>query len=157
MKKKRKKMWKKKKILLCHRFTLKISDRGDLFSIPWTTFLCKYLPNSVNHDQDWMAIKFNSNLLNKLHPNLHISGGWMLEMLDAHLSSLPLSAEWRKGVRVATAALGFYQIRFSPQRCNCIKQVAKREFTSSLGQKKKTEFRAWQLCKKARLIMSFLQ
>ena len=66
---KEKKMWKIKKILLFHHFTLKISDRGDLFSIPWTAYFNKFLPNSVNHDQDWMPIKFNPNLLNKLHPS----------------------------------------------------------------------------------------
>ena len=64
------KMWKMKRILLFSNFTLKISDQGDLFSIPWTPFLSKFLPNSVNYDQDWMAIKFNPNLMNKLHPNV---------------------------------------------------------------------------------------
>ena len=65
------KTWKIKQILLSHHFTLKISDRGDLFSIPWTTYFSKVLPNSVNHGQDWMPIKFNPNLMNKLHPNVH--------------------------------------------------------------------------------------
>ena len=65
---KEKKMWKIKKILLFHHFTPKISDQGDLFSIPLTAYFNKFLPNSVNHDQDWMAIKSNPNLLNKLHP-----------------------------------------------------------------------------------------
>ena len=62
---KEKKMWQ---ILLFHHFTPKISDRGDLLPIPWTAYFRKFLPNSVNHDQDWMSIIFNPNMMNKLHP-----------------------------------------------------------------------------------------
>ena len=65
-------MWKMKRILLFSNFTLKIYDWGDLFSISWTPYLSKFLPNSVNYDQDWMAIKFNPNLMNKLHPNYYL-------------------------------------------------------------------------------------
>ena len=49
---KKKQNVKNKNKLLFHHFTLKISDQGDLFSIPQTTYSNKYLPNSVNHDQD---------------------------------------------------------------------------------------------------------
>ena len=49
---KKKKNVKDKNKLLFHHFTLKISDQGDLFSIPRTTFSGKFHPNSVNHDQD---------------------------------------------------------------------------------------------------------
>ena len=73
---KEKKMWKIKKILLFHHFTLKISDRGDLFSIPWTTYSRKFLPNSVNHDQDWIPIKITPNFLNKLLPSGHRRRFW---------------------------------------------------------------------------------
>ena len=67
---KKKKMWKMKIKFLFHHFTLKISDLGNLFSIPWTAYFNKFLPNSVNHDQDWMPIKLNLNLMIKLHPNI---------------------------------------------------------------------------------------
>ena len=70
MGKKRKKCEKLKKILLFHHFTPEISDRGDLLPIPWTAYFRKFLPNSVNHDQDWMSIIFNPNMMNKLHPSV---------------------------------------------------------------------------------------
>ena len=50
--KREKKCEKLKRKLLFYHFTLEISDRGDLFSIPCTAYFGKFLPNSVNHDQD---------------------------------------------------------------------------------------------------------
>ena len=50
--KKRKKCEKLKKILLFHHFTLEIFYRGDLLPIPYTAYFSRFLPNSVNHDQN---------------------------------------------------------------------------------------------------------
>ena len=52
-----------------HSFTLKSFGRGVFFSIT------KYIKSSifrlltVNHEQTSMPVKYNANLINKLHPN----------------------------------------------------------------------------------------
>ena len=56
---KREKMWKiKKNIIISSFYPENFWPRGP-FSIPWTAYFNKFLPNLVNHDQDWMSIKFN--------------------------------------------------------------------------------------------------
>ena len=69
MEKKRKKCEKFKNILLFRHFTLEIFNRGVFLPITMTPKYSTTVPNSVNHTQDFMCIKFKALLPCKLHPN----------------------------------------------------------------------------------------
>ena len=71
MEKKRKKCEKLKNVLLFCHFTLKIFNGGVFLPITTTPKYSTTVPNSVNHTQDFMCIKFKALLPCKLHPNGH--------------------------------------------------------------------------------------
>ena len=56
-------------LLFCH-FTLEIFNRGVFLPITMTPKYSTTVPNSVNHTQDFMCIKFKALLPCKLHPSL---------------------------------------------------------------------------------------
>ena len=70
MEKKRKKCEKLKNVLLFCDFTLEILNRGVFLPITTTPKYSTTVPNSVNHTQDFMCIKFKALLPYKLHPNI---------------------------------------------------------------------------------------
>ena len=76
MEKKRKKCEKFKNILLFRHFTLEIFNRGVFLPITMTPKYSTTVPNSVNHTQDFMCIKFKALLPCKHHPNHYDDGDY---------------------------------------------------------------------------------
>ena len=70
MEKKRIKCEKFKNKLLFRHFTLEIFNRGVFLPKTMTPKYSTTVPNSVNHTQDFMCIKFEALLPCKLHPRL---------------------------------------------------------------------------------------
>ena len=73
MEKKRKNVKNLKNILLFRHFTLEIFNRGVFFPITLTPKYSTTVPNSVNHTQDFMCIKFKALLPFKLHPSANVT------------------------------------------------------------------------------------
>ena len=69
MEKKGKNVKNLKNVLLFRHFTLEIFNRGVFLPIKMTPKNSTTVPNSVNHTQDFMCIKFKALLPCKLHPN----------------------------------------------------------------------------------------
>ena len=57
-------------VLLFRHFTLEIFNRGVFLPITMTPKYSTTIPNSVNHTQDFMCIKYKAFLLCKQHPTL---------------------------------------------------------------------------------------
>ena len=68
MEKKGKNVKKLKNVLLFRHLTLEIFNRGVFLPITMTPKYSTTVPNSVNHTQDFMCIKFKALLPCKLHP-----------------------------------------------------------------------------------------
>ena len=72
MEKKGKNVKNLKNVLLFRHFTLEIFNRGVFLPITMTPKYSTTVPNSVNHTQDFMCIKFKALLPCKLHPNVDV-------------------------------------------------------------------------------------
>ena len=80
--------------VLIMTFSPQIWERGELFSITKYLNSSVFLPTSVNHAQDFMCLKYKTNLKHKLHPSRQVSGDWGgLETLDGACSKLS-SQSW---------------------------------------------------------------